>query len=138
MILEKILGINSGVLQRPLNLTNRPAASDYCKGVAQLAVAIAPLTRDAEAAASQMSIDVVGSDNLIQDLYALRFNFAEETRLQGDELLRLLKEEGFFAAARSVGQGSYYALLTDDSRVAASDAAAIDLTLGFFVSLGVR
>lgn len=138
LILEKIIGINSGVLQRPLNLTNRPASSDYCKGVAQLAAAIAPLTRDAEAAASQLSIDVVGSNNLIQDLYALRFNFAEETRLQGDELPRLLKEEGFVAAARSVGQGSYYVLLTDDSRVAASDAAATDETLGFFVSLGVR
>jgi hypothetical protein len=137
-ILGKIISLRSGVLQRPLNLTNRPAAVDYCKGVAQLAVAIAPLTRDAEAAASQLSIDIVGSDDLIQDLYALRFNFAEETRLQADELLRLLKEEGFFAAARSVGRGSYYALLTDDSRVAASDAAATDETLGFFVSLGVR
>lgn len=137
-VLRKVLELPTAVFNRPLVLTNRPSAAEFCKSVVQAARGIAPLTRDAEAAAAQLSIEPDAEGSFLEEMYALSFSFEKETKDQAEELLRLLRQEGFSGAARSVERGTYYILLADDSRAAASNAVDVDNTLGFLVSMGVQ
>lgn len=127
--LTKISNLRETALSAPLNLGNRPSAVEYCKRIVNLALQISPLTKDALAAASQLSIDVGSGATLLNDLYQLQFTFKEETRRDAEGMLRLLRQEGFLNAEEELSQGVYSTLFTDDSREAASRVAVSDAIL---------
>jgi hypothetical protein len=128
-LLEQISALRTSALSAPLNLENRPSAVEYCKRVVNLALQISALTRDALAAATQLSIDVGPNSSLLNDLYQLQFTFKEETRRDAEEMLRLLRQEGFVNAEAELSRGEYATLFTEDSREAASRAAISDSVL---------
>lgn len=124
-LLRAVLGIRD-ILPRGFSPVNRPEAVAACAEVVRLASRIGSLTRDAEAAAAALSIEVPESARLLERLFNTTFSFSEEIREQAREILTLLRSEGFRVAEEELTYGRYDALLLPDPQQASSLVARAD------------